>query len=631
MSPNKFVKICPECSSTNDVYNRRCTVCGRSLAGVVPQLDPSQVPAPNDEQLSHAGDVEDPLKQRKVEQAAALDKLSQLSQASGDTKLPPPFIGAPVSGNVPGTSQGGNFTKRTISRRKRVWFAAIALVLITLIVFLSVFVSHRPRPQTGGIHSGATGALSGLGEFKASNGQLLGVNDGSFAPFMLGPDGQLKQQAVVQLKQKHGSQAISLWLAALHITNNDAEAWIYLENQSVLLSGLPYITLAVGTDLFEPQGSDLSALRGVYVAQHEFNNDNHGFKLRILIANSGTDTTNVSAIAQQIANIAKQDKTVVGVVSWLTSTENLSALPNLSNSHIPVISPLAASDALTNASPYFFRIISPNKIQGKLSALFVEQTLHAKKVVIFVDNNDSYSQNVAQVFENQFENDSNTILKVEPFTTDKTSNIKSLIQDALATKPDLLFFTGRDVGDAANFQDALPTSGPFAALPALAGGAGYVIHKAGYGRWYFDADAFPDELNNVVGNSSPQPPFYQDYSNAFNEDGRKPAGYYGYTRPDSYAMLSYDVTSVFLNALQTVVANNNITLTTDGLKHITPTILALALPHVTLQGVSGWIAFDSMGNPVNKAIVFLAVSLDGHTYMKDWRGCFTKSLCHSGS
>ena len=36
-----------------------------------------------------------------------------------------------------------------------------------------------------------------------------------------------------------------------------------------------------------------------------------------------------------------------------------------------------------------------------------------------------------------------------------------------------------------------------------------------------------------------------------------------------------------------------------------------------------------MGNPVNKAIVFLAVSPDGHTYVKDWQGCFTKNLCNN--
>jgi eukaryotic-like serine/threonine-protein kinase len=599
---DKRVKICPSCFHYNRPDSLRCEECQRSLAGVV-----SQIPVQTSQLGMPAPAVPEP------------DIPSPLPDPS--YQLPPPGYSA------------GKPVARRQQGRMRVLFAiligvfVIAIIVSGFLVFGSMPHHHKKNP------SSHTNVLSQLGEFKASNGQMLGVNDGSFAPFLLGPDGQLKQQAVAQLKQGHASQAIALWGAALHITNNDPEAWIYLENQSVLLSGLPYITLVVGTDLFETSGSNLSALQGVYVAQHEFNTGNHGFRIRIFIANSGTDTTNVSVITQQIVNIAKQDKTVVGVVSWLTSNENIIALPNLSNAHIPMIAPIAASDQLTNASPYFLRIIAPNQVQGKQSALFVERTLHVKKVVVFVDNNDSYSQNAAQDFENQFSKDGNTILKIEPFTTDKTSKIGDLIQDALRTKPDLLFFTSRDTSDVTNFQDALPTSGPFAKLPALAGGAGYVIHKAGYGRWYFNADAFPDEWTNIEGSASPQPPFYQDYSNDFNEDGLKSPGTYGYTRPNSYTMLSYDATSVFLNAIQTLVANNKIALTTDGLQHITPTLLAQTLPHVALQGVSGWIAFDSTGtgNPINKTLVFLAVSSDGHTYMKDWLGCFTPTLCRNVS
>jgi ABC-type branched-subunit amino acid transport system substrate-binding protein/Flp pilus assembly protein TadD len=508
---------------------------------------------------------------------------------------------------------------------------SILLVISWIIIFVVVLYAISPHLFGRGRHTTQTitGVPNGLGEFNASNGELLGVNDGSYAPFLTQGDGQLKKQAADQLKQGHSSEAISLWQEAIHSKNNDAEACIYSENQLVLLSGLPYITLVVGADLFEAQSSGLSALQGAYVAQHEFNNGNHGFRLRLFIANSGTDTNNVPVITQMIVNIAKKDKTVVGVVSWLTSIENVSALKNLSPAHIPIVSPEAGSDQLTNISPYFLRIIAPTKVQGKQSALFAEKNLHAKRAVIFADDKDSYSQNAAQVFETQFGQDGNTILKVEPFTTGKMSDIKSLIQDALAMKPDLLFFTSRDVDDDAIFQDALPTSGLFANLPVLTGGAGYVAHKAGYGRWYINADAYPDELKHIAGNALPQSPFYQDYSNAFNKDDREPAGYYGYTLPDSYAMLSYDVTDVLLNAVQMVITNNKITLTVDGLEHITPTILAHTLPYVIWQGVSGRIAFDTVGNPIKKVIIFLGLSSVGRFYVKDWLGCFTQTLCRN--
>jgi ABC-type branched-subunit amino acid transport system substrate-binding protein len=513
------------------------------------------------------------------------------------------------------------------SKRKSVLFAALVLVLITFIVCLTVFSSHRSEPKTGGTHPVVTGAispLSGLGEFKA-NGQLLGVNDGSFPPFTAGDDEQLKLQAANQLKQGHSSQAISLWQAATHTSNNDAEAWIYLENQRVLLSGLPYVTLVAGTDLGDASGAN--DLQGIYVAQHEFNTANHGFQLRILIANSGADTDNAITIAKQIVNVARQDKTVVGAISWLTSTENLNALPILSSAHIPMISPTASSDQLTNSSPYFLRVAPPNAFEGKESALFAEQTLHAHKVVIFVDNNDSYSQSVAQDFEDQFKQDGNPAPQVENFVTDHTSKIGTLIQDALATHPDLLYFTSRDIDDMANFQDALPkpTSSSFANIPVLAGDAGYVAHTNGYNRWYFASFAFANAVTNVSGISQP---FYQDYSTDFDQDHVKPAGYYGYTRPDDVSMLAYDATSVFLSGIQTVIVKNKFALTSAGLQQVTPVLLAGTLPGITLQGVSGWIAFDANHNPSNKAIVFLAVSPKG-IYMKDWQGCFTQSLCRN--
>ncbi|MBA2395818.1 MAG: ABC transporter substrate-binding protein [Ktedonobacteraceae bacterium] len=362
------------------------------------------------------------------------------------------------------------------------------------------------------------------------------------------------------------------------------------------------------------------------MAQHEFNNGNHGFRIRILIANSGTDINNVTAIAQQIVNIANQDKTVVGVISWLSSAENITALSILAAAHISMISPSASSDTLTNSSPFFFRIVPPNKVQGKESALFAEHALHAQKVVVFIDNNDPYSQNLAQNFEKQFRQDGKTILKEEPFMTDQTTKIGNLIQDALQTKPDLLYFTNRDTSDVAHFQDALPTTGPFAQLPVLSSDeGGYVLRKAGQDRWYFASFAFANVVDKLTGST---PLFYQDYSDAFNSDGLKKPGFYGYTRPNDISMLSYDVTSVFLKATQQVIDKNKIALTSAGLRRVTPDLLASTLPAISFSGVSGLIAFDSDHNPVNKAIIFLAVSASG-IYMKDWRGCFTKDICHT--
>jgi ABC-type branched-subunit amino acid transport system substrate-binding protein len=620
----QFVKICPDCSYANSVYTLRCAQCNRSLAGVRPDFPPSLDDFP----------PEEPLQEDETQRTLSLDELSPevpiQTKKPQQTVLPHQLSPALLSQPIPTTPQPRLtevFSPSVRAKSKRNWIVKLIMVIIALLAITSLLFALLPR-----FWDGNSCTSTALCEFKASNGELLGINDGSLVPFLLGKDKQeiaFKQQAAVQTKQGHSSQAISLWEDALKRTNNDPEAWIYLENELVLLSASPYRTLVVGTNMFDASGADQSGLQGVYVAQHEFNTANHGFRIRILIANSGTDINNVTAVAQQIAHLAQQDKTIVGVISWQTSAESFTALQTLSAAHIPLIAPTASSDTLSNASPFFFRIVPPNRFQGRATALFAEQSLHVQKVVVFVDNHDPYSQNLAQDFEKQFRQDKGVVLKEESFTTDQTSKIGNLIQDALATHPDALYFTGREPSDVTNFQDALPTTGPFAHTLALAGDAGYVIHKAGYGRWYFASFAFPNELENLTGNSSPPAPFYQDYSDDFNQDGLKPAGYYGYTRPDDNAMLSYDVTSVFLAAMQMAIGSNKIAVTPAGLQSLTPDMLAHTLPDVVLQGVSGLIKFDTAHDPVDKAFVFLAASPDGYTYMKDWQGCFTQDLCHN--
>ncbi len=495
--PNRLVRICPDCSHKNELFYRDCSQCGKSLAGIRIQpesllIAPLQVPS------ADATTTNIPGAKASIDQSLDKQQTISLSQPDGsgqDTHI------APISANHPDQQQvhaptpepplhqvssGG----RWILKRSRIVKAIMAIV--ALLAIAALLFALFPR-----FWDGNSSISTALYKFKASNGELLGINDGSLPPFLMGKDKQeiaFKQQAVDQTKQGHSSQAISLWEDALKRTNNDPEAWIYLENQLVLVSASPYRTLVVGTNTFEASGADHSDLQGVYVAQHEFNTANHGFRIRVLIANSGTNINNVTTVAQQIAHLAQQDKTVVGVISWLTSAESFTALQTLSAAHIPLIAPTASSDTLSNVSPFFFRIVPPNRFQGKATALFAEQSLHAQKMVVFVDNHDPYSQNLTQDFEKQFGQDKGVVLKEESFTTNQTSKIGSLIQDALATNPDVLYFTGRDTSDVTNFQDALPTSGPFAHTPALVGDAGYVIHKAGYGRWYFASFAFPNEL-----------------------------------------------------------------------------------------------------------------------------------------
>ncbi|HLX40403.1 MAG TPA: serine/threonine-protein kinase, partial [Ktedonobacteraceae bacterium] len=137
---------------------------------------------------------------------------------------------------------------------------------------------------------------NGIGAFKSSSdNELIGISDGTvaFDTPTNHTDSALKLQAAAALKAGDPSSAETLWNQALQLPNesNDAEVLIYQEDQNVLSSGKPYITIVVGTIL---TGANASVgeddLQGAYTAQKEYND---GFKLpnsvlvRLLIANAG--------------------------------------------------------------------------------------------------------------------------------------------------------------------------------------------------------------------------------------------------------------------------------------------------------------------------------------------------------
>jgi eukaryotic-like serine/threonine-protein kinase len=515
----------------------------------------------------------------------------------------------------------------------------IALSLVTAVVLSSVIVVARPRivqlfvgnnqgpaptriatPFSPTPNATPTKILTvtypplpnGLGEVTDSLGNNIGVNDGSSAPANTGFSTQaLKLQAAQQLRAGNPESAIALWKHALQTQSNDAETLIYLEDQRVMDSEKPYLTLVAATAFTPPLPDNQyeGELQGIYVAQYAFNQGIHPFQVRILVANTGSDANVASTadVAQQIVRIAHQDPTIMGVIGWLNSSNTLNAVRIFTKAKIPLISPQASSDSLTGISSYFSRIVSSNKMQAQAAAQFMRTTLKVTNPVVFVDPSEAYSQNLAQDFEGQFASDGGHLHEIT-FKTDATNNFAPLIAAALKYHPDAFYFTSSSTGDAGLFQDALPTSGAGATIPAFGGDGGEISHPHGYGRWYFTEYAFHGEHEEL-----PQAKqFIQMYNDDFDPSPHLP--------PDDHAILSYDTASVVLTALQAVYGDGKTLLIPNDLKNE----LAKITGANAFQGVSGQIAFGSDGDPINKAVVILFASTGGPIQLKLVSGCFIK-------
>jgi eukaryotic-like serine/threonine-protein kinase len=517
---------------------------------------------------------------------------------------------------------GQPFPQQRRSHRRGNLFLILALILLVggglSFSLLSLF--HRDSTKT------TADASTGIGVFKASDGEYIGVSDGTTAFDTNRPGGDLMSQAAAKLKAGDVGGAETLWQSAWEADTGNAEPLIYLEDQRVLASGYPYITLVVGT-IFD--ASDVSVgqgdLQGAYMAQREYN---AGFKLpggmqvRLLIANSGNAAVYATNVAQQIVQMARTDKTIVGVMGWPYSSRALDAINVLAAAHIPMVSETATSVLLTGISPYFFRVVPPDSSQAAAGARYAEQTLHARSVALFDDPTDAYSKSLGDAFRQQFTADGNSIVAVEQYTVGKPATLSNQLQDALSHNPDLIYFAGYSKDVTVLLTD-LPTSGKFADLQVMGGDGLYVL--SGYtqeghiqfGRLRFTAFAYPDEWD-ILGLTSQKPTFFREYPQYFNPNNQPHSSPYGYTRTDSEVMLAFDATFALLEGCRIALSGGKNSLTSTELRQALATITGAK----AIQGVSGQIAFGPDGNPINKAVVVLSVTQDGYIQLRSVQGKF---------
>ncbi len=546
---------------------------------------------------------------------------------------PPPY----QQGNIyaqPPRRQGGNNVGRNFL------LFVIAIVLLGALAFgaLNYFNSRGT-----GSNNNATPTIavpsSGIGVIKASNGEMIGISDGTFSfDTATRQNGNLKVQAAQKLKAGDTASAKSLYSEAVAKETNDAEALIFLEDQRVLASTNPYITIVVGTMLTGDKATisvGRDDLQGAYVAQKSFNDAsilNNSVLVRLLIANAGSNSQDTTTVAQQIVQLSSVDKHFVGVMGWPFSGYASYAISVLRPAQIPMISQTASSDALTARSSYFFRVAPANERQGVEGANYAVQTLHATRAVLFYDPSNLYTQSLANAFRTQFTKDGKQIVATETYTVGKTTNYSQQIADAANNIPDLIYFSGY-ANDANELLKELPTTGPLSTAPIMGGDALYELGgynsslHAAASRLNFTSFAYPDEwqflCNQGQSFACSTPSFFDNYKTYYDPKNQHSPGAYGFQRADGDTILSYDATVAMLTAANNALTGAKTTITTHDM------LLGIQAINRTnaLQGVSGQIAFGSDSNPINKSLVILRVVNGGFFTLVSVQPCFPKGQC----
>jgi ABC-type branched-subunit amino acid transport system substrate-binding protein len=160
-----------------------------------------------------------------------------------------------------------------------------------------------------------------------------------------------------------------------------------------------YLALVVGDRAAGQQGG-LEAIAAAEAAVASWN-DNEATpeqQVRLVVFDDGDDPTRAEAVAREIV----ADGRFVGVIGHGLSSTSIAAGPVYRDAGIPVITPSATSDLVTQDNDWFFRTIFDNTAQGEGMALYAYGVHGATRAAI-VSTDDEYAASLRAGFVSTFD------------------------------------------------------------------------------------------------------------------------------------------------------------------------------------------------------------------------------------
>jgi ABC-type branched-subunit amino acid transport system substrate-binding protein len=532
---------------------------------------------------------------------------------------------------------------RTTRKKMVVTAVPVAVILCLLVLLIPLFssgvLSFNNAPNlTATVTAQASLNQAALNkqmalELRSFQQKEIGLSDGRlvFDTYSGRADTSLKKQAAIAIQQGNTSAAVNLLNQAVNADPTDGEAQIYNENIHILQNNDPYVTLALGMPIDGSAaylGDDREQLEAAYLVQHETNSKNllpHGLKLRIIIANSGSNDADVATVAQFIADrVLKAGNLdhLIGVVGWYDSTQTINARDIIASAHLPIVAPTSSSVKLSGSSPYFFRVSPTDSLQGQVLGSLLVKQLKAKRVLILRDSTDSYSVSLANAVASRVQALGGSFI-TGAFTIDTTTvdQYQQMIENNLnsATPADTIMLAGFQVDGirlshaVGNLSRTDPFNTRLSQLRVVGGDAMDATLLLGDGnseeaqiardypqdirRLIFTTFADVNEWNFLKIPQSKQPVFFNDWKQTYQSSMVSSNA----PDPTYNGLMIYDAMGVYIDAAKLLQG----TVTGDGMRRVFATLGRGKVP--AYQGLSGRIMFDDKGDPVDKALVILTV------------------------
>jgi branched-chain amino acid transport system substrate-binding protein len=225
---------------------------------------------------------------------------------------------------------------------------------------------------------------------------------------------------------------------------------------------------------------------------------------------------------------------VIALLGEVSSGRSLEAAPIAQNAKIPMISPAATNERVTQIGDYIFRVCFIDPFQGTVMAKFAQTDLKVKNVAIFSSVSNPYSVGLAKAFRDTFTAAGGNVAIEQKYnegdrdfrahlTAIRAANVEAVFLPGYYTEAALIVRQARDLGLTIPFF----------------GGDGWESEKlleiggAALNGCYYSTHFSPNNNDPAVAK------FVQKFKARWNGE-----------TPDAFAALGYDAAYVLADALK---------------------------------------------------------------------------------
>ena len=236
------------------------------------------------------------------------------------------------------------------------------------------------------------------------------------------------------------------------------------------------------------------------------------------------DDEGTGAKAAEVAQQLVDADSVLAVVGHANSSATVAAA-RVYDGHLAAVSPSASSPELTGLSPWMFRVISSDSVNGQDLARFATSLGHKRAAILYENN--SYGRGLADSFRRAFRGE---IVALEPVAVDG-KEVEPYIAYLRVNDPGLVFVAGSD-GSGLEILREARRQGLASTFLGGDGWAGITSDTAAAEGVYVGAPFSTEDPRREV----------QEFVRAFRAKfGRD---------PNSFAALAYDATMVIAQAIE---------------------------------------------------------------------------------